>query len=144
MFLGRAVDHRIEEESSGGEINNGSACDAEWVDVSARQTRGDWRAKIPLPNHSATKGVERINIIRLGHYNDHSPAIGAALDVQRLCVNIARNRAIEVQVASHTCRGRRCECRIDVKAIARKIILLLSNIDLSVYRKNRTPTNKKK
>ena len=43
-------------------------------------------------------GIKRINIIRFGDGNDHRP-VRAALDVKRLRVNVAHDRAIEVEVA---------------------------------------------
>ena len=56
-----------------------------------------------LPNHRAGNGVERINIIRFGDGNDHR-AVWAALDVKRLRVNVAEDRAVKVQVADQICR----------------------------------------
>ena len=47
-----------------------------------------------VPSYS----VERINIIRFGYRNDHWTA-WAALDVKRLRVNVAYNRAVKVQIA---------------------------------------------
>ena len=49
-------------------------------------------------------GIERINIVRFRHRNDHRP-IRAALDVKRLGVNVAGDRAVKVQVARQVGRG---------------------------------------
>ena len=47
--------------------------------------------------HCAGHGIERVNVIGFCDGNNHRP-IGAALDVERLRVNIAGNRAIKVEV----------------------------------------------
>jgi hypothetical protein len=70
-------------------MDNGRASDPERVNVTARQTRGDRCADVPLPNDGTGKGVERINIIGFGHDNNSRPTAWTALDVKRLRVNIA-------------------------------------------------------
>ena len=99
MLLRRAVDQCVEEKSSGSEIDDRRPSDASRINIAARKTRSDRRANIgALPDHRAGRGVERINIVRLGYANDHRP-IRAALDVQGLSVDVAGNRAVKVQVA---------------------------------------------
>jgi hypothetical protein len=56
-----------------------------------------------------------------------------------LSVNVARNRAIEAQDAPQISSGEPREGRIDKEAIAGKMVVFLSNIDLRGYWKNRTP-----
>ena len=53
------------------------------------------RAKVALPDHGAACGVKRVNIIRCGNSNNHR-AVRTALDVKRLRMNVADDRAIKV------------------------------------------------
>ena len=104
MFCGRAVDQCVEEKSSGGEIDNRRACDPSGIKTSAR---GGWDGRTNIgarPDREACGGIERINVIRFGDSNDHRP-VWAALDVKRLRVNVARDRAVEVEIARQI-RGR--------------------------------------
>ena len=50
---------------------------------------------VALPDHAPGRRVERINIIRCGNSNDHR-AVRPALDVKRLRMNVADDRAIKV------------------------------------------------
>ena len=87
---------------------------------------------------SAGIGMERINIIRCGHDNDHR-ALRAALDVKRLGVHVTCDCSVEVQVARQVGCVARCEYRIDIMAVPGKIIVFLGNVDLRVCRKERSP-----
>ncbi len=77
----------------------------------------------------ARRGIKRINVVRFGHRNDHR-SVRAALDVKRLSVNVAGDRAIEVEIACQVGRGRRRKRRIDVNAVAGRIVVLLGDVDL--------------
>src|SRR6266540_1921604 len=98
MLLGIAVDHRIEEQRPGSKIDNRRASDAERVDVAARQPGCDRRTEVALPNDVAVVSVERIDIVRFRHRNDHGP-VGTTLDIKWLSVNVARYFSVEGQVA---------------------------------------------
>ena len=138
MLLRRAIDHCIEEERSRGKIDNGRSDNAKWVNRSPAQTGRDRRANIRLPDNAAIRSVERINIIRCGHGNDHW-APRTALDIKRLGVNIAHDCAVKVQVARDASSGRWRECRIDIKTVAGKIVVFLNHVDLGVCWKNHAP-----
>ena len=80
----------------GGEIDNRRADGANRINVAAWKTGRDRRSDVgALPNHCAGRGVERINIIRCGNSNNHRP-VRTALDVKRLRMNVADDRAIKV------------------------------------------------
>ena len=85
----------VEEERPRGEIDNRRAGDAHWVnDSGAREIILRQRhAKIALPNDAPIHSVKRVYIIRFGYRNDHWAAC-AALDVKRLRVNVAYDRAV--------------------------------------------------
>src|SRR5437016_13552167 len=95
-------------------------------------------AHISLPDNAAVHSVECIHIIRFGHRNDHWAA-WTALDVKRLRVNVAYDRAVKVQVARKVSGSRLRKGRIDVKAVARTMVVILGNVDLPVCRNNRAP-----
>jgi len=99
---------------------------------------GNGRAKVALPDHRAGRGVERVNVIGFGDGNNHRPT-GTALDIERLRVNVAGNRAIKVEIARQASGSDRRKGRVDVQPVAGKIIVLLDHIDLSVDSRNRTP-----
>ena len=87
--------------------------------------------EVSLPDYRAGGGVERINIIRFGYGNDHRP-IRSAFDVKGLGVNIAGDRAVEVQVTRQVCcRGRR-ERSVNVNAVAGRVVVFLRDVDLRV------------
>ena len=137
MFCGCAVDQRVEEKSSRGEIDNRRACNPGGIKTSAR---GGWDGcpKIGArPNREACRGVKRINIVRLGHRNDHRPT-RTALNVKWLGVHFAGNGAIEVEVASKVRNRGRRKCRVDVNAVARWIIVLLRDVNLRACTRNET------
>ena len=66
-MLGRAaVDQCVEEESSGGEIDNRRASDTSGIKTSAR---GGWDGRTNIgarPDREAGRGVKRINVVRFG------------------------------------------------------------------------------
>ena len=86
------------------------------------------------------RGVERVNVVRFGDSYDHR-SVWAALDVKWLRVNFADDRAIKVQVAHQVGGGRRREGRIDVNAIARRIVVLLRDVDLRIGRQSGSAAN---
>src|SRR5438128_9343025 len=139
MLLGCALDQRVQEKVSRSKIDHWRASDAYWINVSAKQL-GQWhrRAEVALPHHRARGGVERINIVRFGHSNDHCP-VRAAFDVQWLSINVAYDRAVEAKVPRQISSSGRRKCRIDVNAVARRIVVLLRHVDLRICRKNRAP-----
>ena len=130
MFDRGAGDHRIEEQRSRCKIDNRRSGDAEWIDVAARETGGDRRANRALPNHVARASIERIYAICFSGHDDHCSTPGAVLDVQRLCVDAAGNRAVEVQIPPQIGRGRSRKSRIDVKPVPRYVVVLLRNVHL--------------
>src|SRR5438128_11574975 len=75
--------------------------------------------------------MKRINVIRSSDDNNHRAA-RAAFDVKRLCVHVARDGPIEVQVADQLARVGRRERWIDINAIPRRIVVLLSNVNLCI------------
>ncbi len=135
MFCGGAVDQCVEEKPTGGEIDNRSACDTSGKKTSAR---GVWDGRTNIgarPDREACRGIKRINVIRFCDGNDHRP-VWAALDVKRLRVNVARDRAIEVEITREI-RGRGGrKCRVNVNAVAGRIVMLLRDIDLRAGTRN--------
>ena len=92
------------------------------------------RCQITVP----VDGVERVNVIGFCDGNNHRPT-GTALDVERLRVNIAGNRAIKVEVTRQASGSGRRKGRVDVQPVAGKIVVLLDHIDLRVDSRNHTP-----
>src|SRR4026208_1310212 len=119
-------------------MDNRRAGDAKWIDISTGKAGSNRRAKVALPNHRAGRRIERVNIIGFGDGNNHGPT-GTALDVERLRVNIAGNRAIKVEVARQTSGSGRRKGRIDVPPITGKIVVLLDHVHLRVESRNHTP-----
>ena len=89
-----------------------------------------WLAHISLPDNRTVASIQRVHVIRFRRDNDHRFAIGAALDVKRLSVNVANNCAVEVQVAPQIGGCALGECRINVKTVTRFVVVKLRNIDL--------------
>ena len=117
----------------------GVAGDANRIDISAGKTRKwDSRAKVALPDHRAGRGVERVNVIRFCDGNNHR-STGTPLDVERLRVNIAGNRAIKVEVARQASGSGRRKGGVDVHSVAGKIVVLLDHVDLRIDSRNHTP-----
>jgi hypothetical protein len=129
MLFSGAIDHRIEEERTRGRVDHGRPDNAKRTDVPAWKPDATGGPTFPFPDNAAIGGVERINIIRRSQGNDHR-AVWTALDVQRLGMNIAHNRAIKVQVAGEVGRVARREGRIDVQAISGKIVVFLGDVNL--------------
>src|SRR4029453_6616931 len=138
MFLRGAVDHCIKEERSRGKIDDGWSHNAKWVNRDPTQTGSDRPPDVSLPDNAARCSVERIHIIRCGHYNDHWP-VWTALDVERLGVHVAHDGSFKVQVASQVSRVARRERRIDVETVPGKVIVFLGDVDLRVCRKDGRP-----
>jgi len=79
----------------------------------------------------ARRGVERIDIIRFRTRDDHR-TIGTALDVKRLGVHVAGNRAVKAQITRQV-RGRReRKRRVDVTAVAGSVVVLLRDVNLNL------------
>src|SRR5207248_11715281 len=62
----------------------------------------------------------------------------ASLEVQRLCVNVADDGPVEVEIADQIGRVNQRKRRIDIEAIARKIIVFLRDVDLQIRTRNET------
>jgi len=56
----------------------------------------------------------------------------SAVDVKRLRVDVAGNRAIEVQVACDVRGRRQREARVNINAVSRRIVVFLRDVNLSV------------
>ena len=140
MFLGLAAigrGHCVEKERARGKIDNGRAGDAHEIKLSAYEiVSRHRRANVALPNDAASGSVERINIVGFGHGNDHCPAARAVLDVKRLGVNVASNSAIETQVTRQTGGSALRENRIDIKTVARIMVVVLRHVDRPICRNN--------
>src|SRR5437879_5564697 len=106
MLLSCAIDQRIEEKSARNEIDHGRARDAGRINISARKPGSNRRANVTLPNHGAGGGAERINVVRLS-YRDHHWPVRSALDVKRLRINVADDRAVETKIARQISGSRR-------------------------------------
>ena len=129
MFLCGAIDQCVEEKRSGGEIDHRRAGDTGRIDVCAGKARSNRRPNVDLPDHCAGRCIECIDIVRFGHSNNHRPA-RAAFDIKWLSVNIAGNRAIEVEVAREVWSRGKVKRRIDVNAVPRRIVMLLRDVYL--------------
>ncbi len=130
MLLGDSIDQCIEKEGTRRKIDNRCADGAYRTDVPAWKTGRDRGPDVgALPNNRAGGGIERINIIRSGHDDDHR-SVRAALDVERLSVNVPHDRAIKVQVSRELGRVLRCECGIDIQAVPRWIVIFLRDVNL--------------
>ena len=99
MLIGLPLINASKKSRSGSEIDNGRASDAGGIKYLRKGMIVTGGTNIGArPDHGAGRGVERINIVRFRDGNDHWP-VRAALDVKRLGVNVAGDRAIEVEVA---------------------------------------------
>src|SRR5947207_5081910 len=139
MLYGWAIDQGVQEKRSGSEIDHRRAGDPNRIDVATEKLANRYGGpEIALPNHRASGGVERINVVRFGHGNDHW-TVRSALDVKRLGLNVAYNCAIKVQITQEVSGGRGREGRIDVNAVPGRIVVLLRDVDLRAYRKSCPP-----
>ena len=93
-----------------------------------------------MPNDIARARVEGIHVIRFSRDNDHRGTAGAVLDIQRLCVHTAQNRAVEVQIPPQIRGGRSRESRIDVKPVARQMVVLLCDVHLRLTWNDNRPS----
>src|SRR5438128_7029691 len=117
MLYGWAIDQGVQEKRSGSEIDHRRAGDPNRIDVATEKLTNRYGGpEIALPNHRASGGVERIDVVRFGHGNDHW-TVRSALDVKRLGVNVAYNCAVKIQVTRQVSGRRRSKARIDVKAV---------------------------
>ena len=137
MFLGRSIDHGIEETGTRWKIDNWRAENAERADRAARQSGRYGRAHVALPDYGAGKRIKRINIVRLRHHDYHRLAAGPVFDVKRLGKYVADNCAVKVRVARQIGCVSRCEYGIGVETVPRKMIVMLSDVDRRIRRKNR-------
>lgn len=97
MFCGGAVDQCVEKKPTRGEIDNRSAGDTSGIKTSAWRA---WNGRTNIgtrPDREACCGIKSINGIRFGHGNNHR-AVRAAIDVKRLRVDIAGDRAVETKI----------------------------------------------
>lgn len=121
MFYRRAAigrGHCVQKERPRVQIDNRCAKNPLGTNLSAANGACRYRrADISLPNDRTIDSVQRVNVIGFGHSNDHRPAVWTTFNIQRLCVNISDNTAIEARVACQVRGGRGCEGRINVKAI---------------------------
>src|SRR5437588_2826071 len=137
MFYGWAIDQGVQEKRSGSEVDHRRAGDPNRIDVATEKLANRYGGtEIALPNHRASGGVERINVVRFCYGNHHWP-IRSALDVKRLGINVAYDCAVKVQVTHEVSGGRGREGRIDVNAVPGRIVVLLRDVDLRAYRKSR-------
>ena len=137
MLYGWAIDQGVQEKRSGSEIDHRRAGDPNRIDVATEKLTNRYGGpEIALPNHRASGGVERIDVVRFGHGNDHW-TVRSALDVKRLGVNVAYNCAVKIQITRQVSGRRRSKARIDVKAVPGRIVVLLHDVDLRAYRKSR-------
>jgi hypothetical protein len=129
---------RIEEKRAGSEVHDRRSSNAQRIDVSTRETGRYRRADVPLPNDASSGTIERINIVRFGHHNNHRPAAGGVLDVKGLGVNVTRNRPIKAQDAPKTSGGGLCERSIVVKTVTRVVVVMLGNVDQRIRGNDRS------
>src|SRR4030095_14024495 len=95
MLLSRPVDQCVEKQSSGREIDNRCAGDTDRINITAGKTLSNSRSDVcTLPDYCPGSRVQRINIIRFSHGNNHW-AVWAVFDVKRLGITVAGNRAIK-------------------------------------------------
>jgi hypothetical protein len=109
MFNGRSAigrDHCVQKERPRSKIDNRRPDDPHGTNLSTADiVFRHWIAYISLPNHCASRGVQRIHIIRFGYRNDHWAA-WTALNVKRLRVNVAYDRTVKIHVARQIRRSR--------------------------------------
>lgn len=140
MLLGRAAvgrGHGVQEHRARSEVHDGGAGDAERVDVAAKQVGRRYRyAHVILPDDLAAGGVERINIVRFGHSDDHGASARPTLNVERLGIDVAADRALEVHVALERGSGGEGERWINLKSVARIVVVMFGDIDVGPGRAN--------
>src|SRR5207253_3618595 len=125
-------------------IDNRCAGDAHGIKLRADEiVSRHCRTNVSLPDKAAVNRVERIYIVRFSRDNDHRPAAGTVLDIKRLRIDVADNRAVKVQVAREIGRGALCESRVNVKTVSRRVIVKLGHVHLRVYRENGAPETDK-
>jgi len=109
MFYGRAAigrNHCVQKQRARSKIDNRRSDDPHGTNLSTADIVFRHRsACVSLPNHRAVRGVQRIHVIRFGYRNDNWAA-WTALNVKRLCKDVAFNRAIKRHVARQVRRGR--------------------------------------
>src|SRR5437588_8596787 len=128
MLYGWAIDQGVQEKRSGSEVDHRRAGDPNRIYVATEKLANRYGGtEIALPNHRASGGVERINVVRFGHGNDHWP-VRSALDVKRLGINVAYDCAVKVQVTHEVSAGRGREGRSDVNAVPGGILVPLTTV----------------
>ena len=103
-FVGEPLINASKKSLSGSEIDNRRASDTSGIKTSAR---GGWDGRTNIgarPDREPRRGIKRIHIVRFRHRNDHRP-IWTALDVKRLSVNVAGDRAVEVEITCQVGRS---------------------------------------
>ncbi len=132
--------HCVQKERPRGKIDNRCAGDARGIKfcLAVKASLGYRRTHITLPDNAAIDSVQRVHIVRFGHRNNHW-AVWTALNVKWLRVNVAFDCTVKIHVARQICRGRLREGRIDIKATALTIVVILSDVDLRVCWNNCAP-----
>ena len=143
MLLGVAAvrcDHCVKKKPARGKIDNGCAGNTEGINIAvACEIFFRHRiAHVALPDDRTVHSIECIHVIGFGYRDDRRPAARPVVNVKRLRINIADDCAVKVQVAHKIGRSGRRECGINVKAVARIVIVKLRNVHLRVRRGNCT------
>src|SRR5206468_809555 len=94
---------------------------------------------VALPNDAAIEGVERIHIIRFGYRNDRRPTARAGIDVKRLRIDVADDRAVKVEVPRQIGRGAQRESGVNIKTVPRSVIVKLRYVHLRVCGRDCAP-----
>ena len=122
MLLGGAVVRRgrcVKKQRARRQIHDGRPGDTVRVYVAAVELgKRHRRAHVPLPDDAAVERVERIDVVGLRHGDDHRPAAGPSLDIERLGIDIADDRAVEIGVPLQTRRVGGREGGIHIKAVS--------------------------
>ena len=86
-----------------------------------------------LPQNAAVGCVQRINIIRFSDCDNHGLAAGSVFDVERLRVNVSGNGAEKIGIALECGGGGAGESRVDEKAVAIFVVVVLSYVDRALH-----------
>ena len=147
LLLSRAAvecNHGVQKQRARSKIDNRRAGDAHGIKLRADEiVSRHCRTNVSLPDNAAVNRVERVDVVRFSRDNDYRPAARTVLDIKRLRIHVADDRAVKVQVPRQIGRSALCESRVNIKTVARRVIVKLGHVHLRVCGNNCSPETHK-